>query len=933
MSKVVKGTTFIGRKQHKRDVERPRRPISAVDHFISENNQGKKRFRSREWKNLPKDSEMKTKYQKLREEKMRTFEERIQSYDFTRDSFISPFRVDCIVTLVNPNYFLEKLRDQVQPRPRDTFTRNGMAYCLPFTTQIEFSNLIVIDTRKSSLEKIKVVREVISVLNPKALVIECNESPVPSDMVLDTRLFVRRTKPEIALKLEELNYSKTESGLEMFFFENNERPIEKSKLEELFTNLDGDQYGGSIIRSIGTFYTHNGKRYVWESYGKRAAMFPKSTTDKRNAFVFFGEKLNCELIRKELEACILSQERMEMGKIGILNIKEVEKLNNKQLPQPENLKEAIYLAGIIQKISEKFDKSPIPRKEDVGEKIKVKDIALNKQVDLIKACVRDKPNWRNKLVDKEIQKRYRDELLAQGASEEAIFQAFSDLLDTEIIVNPFNLEVALDHAILYRDNLVPKELKESLEKALDNIAYASKKDFHPVSQGLVQDLIHPSLYPYIPGASYVKEGSSSYEDELERIKQQKRQEKNKKRKEEKMDIDQEGDELDVEEKSEKEEEEEEEINEEDESDEEIDVNTNGHLKKKSKSKLSLQNLYMATLSRPVNPKKEYKPLKMVSTSNKFFDADTEGYPWDSRELHNLMDGDHQWIPAEFDITEDGSKIVSYINNLPKEKHQNLYGLIEKVFDKALPHLKEVLRHVSPLHDSNGDPKYHLRPSSNNQFYVASKKWNPMRLQVIVKAANYVIAPGQTYEGNWHVEGTPMERIVASAIYYYHNSPNLEDDGLAFRNLTQKENYNERRTSYGGVNLGAFRTNEDRMIVFANNIQHRVTRIKNPSNEVGERKILCFFLVHPERRILSSEDIPKQQWDEVCPQLRALLLWIGRNLGVSLNKDCINLILQMAKWGFTSEEAELERLKLMAQRKYFKDAESRFYEREWSLCEH
>lgn len=238
----------------------------------------------------------------------------------------------------------------------------------------------------------------------------------------------------------------------------------------------------------------------------------------------------------------------------------------------------------------------------------------------------------------------------------------------------------------------------------------------------------------------------------------------------------------------------------------------------------------------------YNPFEMVGISDGI-SAQEESYPWNSKSLLKLMDGDHQWIPTEFDVSEDGkSKIVSYINNLPREKHESLYGDIEKVFDKALPHFKEVLKHVSPHHDSDGNPIYFLQPSSNDYFYVAADDWNPKRLQVIVKAANYVIQPGQTYTGNWHVEGTPMERIVASAIYYYHNSSNLEDDGLAFRNLKEKEDYGEGRTAYGGVNLGAFRTVEDRMIVFANNIQHRVTRITNPSEEVGHRKILCFFLV-------------------------------------------------------------------------------------------
>ncbi|KAJ7841354.1 hypothetical protein B0H14DRAFT_1047587 [Mycena olivaceomarginata] len=55
-----------------------------------------------------------------------------------------------------------------------------------------------------------------------------------------------------------------------------------------------------------------------------------------------------------------------------------------------------------------------------------------------------------------------------------------------------------------------------------------------------------------------------------------------------------------------------------------------------------------------------------------------------------------------------------------------------------------------------------------------------QLKVIVKAANYHLGPGETYEGNWHMEGMPYERIVASAIYYYETDPAIVDKGLKFR---------------------------------------------------------------------------------------------------------------------------------------------------------
>jgi hypothetical protein len=65
-----------------------------------------------------------------------------------------------------------------------------------------------------------------------------------------------------------------------------------------------------------------------------------------------------------------------------------------------------------------------------------------------------------------------------------------------------------------------------------------------------------------------------------------------------------------------------------------------------------------------------------------------------------------------------------------------------------------------------------------------------RLQVIVKAANYVLAPRQTYEGSWHVEGMKHEHIVASGIYYYSTTrgPDMSDSCLAFRSKRSNNIY-------------------------------------------------------------------------------------------------------------------------------------------------
>jgi hypothetical protein len=53
------------------------------------------------------------------------------------------------------------------------------------------------------------------------------------------------------------------------------------------------------------------------------------------------------------------------------------------------------------------------------------------------------------------------------------------------------------------DTLVTSELHANLRKAFDKLKldYAASPDWHPNSNGMVQDLVHPSMYPLVYGRS------------------------------------------------------------------------------------------------------------------------------------------------------------------------------------------------------------------------------------------------------------------------------------------------------------------------------------------------------------------------------------------------------------------------------------------------
>ena len=70
--------------------------------------------------------------------------------------------------------------------------------------------------------------------------------------------------------------------------------------------------------------------------------------------------------------------------------------------------------------------------------------------------------------------------------------------------------------------------------------------------------------------------------------------------------------------------------------------------------------------------------------------------------------------------------------------------------------------------------------------VLDKALRGRALHVIPKVAYYHIKPGQSHDGVWHVEGTPAEGIVASAISYLSVSDSLRGEGLQFRRAMTEE---------------------------------------------------------------------------------------------------------------------------------------------------
>ncbi|KIJ50413.1 hypothetical protein M422DRAFT_59122 [Sphaerobolus stellatus SS14] len=328
----------------------------------------------------------------------------------------------------------------------------------------------------------------------------------------------------------------------------------------------------------------------------------------------------------------------------------------------------------------------------------------------------------------------------------------------------------------------------------------------------------------------------------------------------------------------------------------------------------------------------------------------------------------QWLPCDVDIREESCKITSYINNLHPKRHANLYGIIEKIIDLAIPLWNMTL---SLLKNNNASQYtrifydtvvYDLDPSSipdtegpqqeegeDDEVYedrreewieatrqlilpdVGEFRWEfDLRkdygyrgLQVIAKLANIHLTPEKPeYEGGtWHIEGQLNEHICATAIYYY-DSTNLTSSRLGFRQQVDTEQVSSNvryeqddRAWLGAVygcedqtnaiqDLGSIEAKDGRLVTFPNILQHRV---------------LPFKLADPTKR---------DWWQD------ALSAVPGKGLSALPQELRDHVVTQVKDFPLDLEEAKELRLELMKERSGYVDLQTqKFGSHQSTLCEH
>lgn len=256
----------------------------------------------------------------------------------------------------------------------------------------------------------------------------------------------------------------------------------------------------------------------------------------------------------------------------------------------------------------------------------------------------------------------------------------------------------------------------------------------------------------------------------------------------------------------------------------------------------------------------------------------------------------------------------------------------------------VLKQPEPLEFKyfSGGPK-----ASEKQAIDLRSDYKESGLQIIFKLANIHLTPEnpEYNSSNWHVEGALNEHICATAIYYY-DSENIGPSHLAFRQsidsedmiMRPEQNEYSSTCAYFGIenegaaiqNLGKVSTHQGRLLTFPNIMQHQVQpfRLADPTKP-GHRKILAMFLVDPHIPILSTANVPPQRKDWWAKEVQKVERFAS--LPVELFENIINFV---EDFPISWEDALEIRERLMEERGRIADEVNEAMEENmFSFCEH
>ncbi|MER6186665.1 DUF4246 domain-containing protein [Streptomyces sp. NPDC001652] len=122
--------------------------------------------------------------------------------------------------------------------------------------------------------------------------------------------------------------------------------------------------------------------------------------------------------------------------------------------------------------------------------------------------IRAKPRWFDKMNDADIASRWTREAIAQGLTEAQVQYVLAELRHYAALRDArTGIEVSTVDGVWQSDTLVDDKLRLRLREAVQPLEQVpeAEQDWHPGSDGLVLDLVHPSLFCLVRGVSEAPE--------------------------------------------------------------------------------------------------------------------------------------------------------------------------------------------------------------------------------------------------------------------------------------------------------------------------------------------------------------------------------------------------------------------------------------------
>lgn len=275
-----------------------------------------------------------------------SFESEDGAIDLSKFSY-----VDTMVTVVDAFNFMKDFSSSQFLKDRDLTDIEGDERTIVnlITDQIEFADVILLNkTDLASQSEVKNLKDIINKLNPKAQVIKTEYSRVDINEVVGTGRFDFEEAESSAGWIQELENEHTpeteEFGIGSFVFRS-KKPFHP----ERFLNFIQNDFPTNVIRSKGLFWlgSRSDQALIWSSAGGSIKSDPAGVWwasmpfserinytafvdnqasiesdweppfgDRKIELVFIGQQLNPDIIKNQLESCLLNDEELLDWKDG-----------------------------------------------------------------------------------------------------------------------------------------------------------------------------------------------------------------------------------------------------------------------------------------------------------------------------------------------------------------------------------------------------------------------------------------------------------------------------------------------------------------------------------------------------------------------------------------------------------------------------------------